>query len=90
MPADGVLGFSSAFKGLNRVEPCYNDIGLYDTSSITSALLWHELIPHFCITLFSPAITTRSIHGVITEFDRISQKKCHLAKSKYSDNFTGE
>jgi len=36
--------------GLNiseyAVEPGYNDIGLYDTSTIESALLWHELIRH--------------------------------------------
>jgi hypothetical protein len=28
------------------VEPGYNDIGLYDTSSITSRILWYQLIPH--------------------------------------------
>jgi hypothetical protein len=28
------------------VEPGYNDIGLYDTSSITSDILWYQLIPH--------------------------------------------
>jgi hypothetical protein len=28
------------------VEPVYNDIGLYDTSSITSDILWYQLIPH--------------------------------------------
>jgi len=30
----------------NTVEPGYNDIGLYDTSSITSDILWHQLIPY--------------------------------------------
>jgi hypothetical protein len=27
------------------VEPSYKDIGLYDTSSITSDILWYQLIP---------------------------------------------
>jgi hypothetical protein len=31
---------------LNTVEPGYNDIILYDTSSITSEILWYQLIPH--------------------------------------------
>jgi hypothetical protein len=30
----------------NTVEPVYNDIGLYDTSYITSDILWYQLIPH--------------------------------------------
>ena len=30
----------------NTVEPGYNDIGLYDTSPITSDILWYQLIPH--------------------------------------------
>jgi hypothetical protein len=30
----------------NTVELGYNDIGLYDTSSITSDILWYKLIPH--------------------------------------------
>jgi hypothetical protein len=29
----------------NTVEPGYNDIGLCDTSPITSDVLWHQLIP---------------------------------------------
>jgi hypothetical protein len=28
------------------VEPGYNDIGLYDTSTIASDILWYKLIPH--------------------------------------------
>jgi hypothetical protein len=28
------------------VELGYNDIGLYDTSSIASDILWYQLIPH--------------------------------------------
>jgi hypothetical protein len=28
------------------VEPSYNDVGLYDTSSIASDNLWYHLIPH--------------------------------------------
>jgi len=28
------------------VEPGYNDIGLCDTSSIPSDILWYQLIPH--------------------------------------------
>jgi hypothetical protein len=27
-------------------EPAYNDIGLGDTSSIASDILWYQLIPH--------------------------------------------
>jgi len=30
------MGFNSGFKGLNAVKPGYNDIGLRNTSSITS------------------------------------------------------
>jgi hypothetical protein len=29
---------------ISTVEPGYNDIGLYDTSSIASDILWYELI----------------------------------------------
>jgi hypothetical protein len=29
------------------VEPGYNDIGLYGTSSIASDILWYQLIPHY-------------------------------------------
>ena len=29
----------------NAVKPGYNDIGLRDTSSIVSAILWYQLIP---------------------------------------------
>ena len=54
---------------VNTVEHVYNDIGLYDTSSITSDVLWHQLIPHFCITLYTSVITTKSIHDVVTDFD---------------------
>ena len=28
------------------VEPGYNDIGLSDTSSITSRVLWYQFVPH--------------------------------------------
>jgi hypothetical protein len=31
---------------LNTVEPGYNDIDLSDTSSITSDILYYQLIPH--------------------------------------------
>ena len=30
----------------STVEPVYNDIGLCDTSYITSDILWYQLIPH--------------------------------------------
>jgi hypothetical protein len=30
----------------NRVDPAYNDFGLYDTPPITSVILWYQLIPH--------------------------------------------
>jgi hypothetical protein len=29
------------------VEPGYNDIGLYNTPSITSDIMWYHLIPHY-------------------------------------------
>jgi hypothetical protein len=29
-----------------KVEPIYNDMGLYDTSPITSDILSYQLIPH--------------------------------------------
>ena len=29
------------------VEPGYNDIGLYDTPSILSVILWYQLIPQY-------------------------------------------
>jgi len=28
-------------------EPGYNDIGLYETASITSGILWYQLISHW-------------------------------------------
>ena len=31
---------------INTVEPGYNYIGLYDTSSIALDILWYQLIPH--------------------------------------------
>jgi hypothetical protein len=37
----------------NTVEPGYNDIGLCDISSITSAILWYQLIPHFTLLLYT-------------------------------------
>ena len=30
----------------NTVEPGYNDIRIRETSSITSDILWYQLIPH--------------------------------------------
>jgi hypothetical protein len=30
----------------NTVEPGYNDIDVYNTSSIASDILWYQLIPH--------------------------------------------
>jgi hypothetical protein len=27
--------------------PVNNNIGLYDTPSITSDILWHQLVPHY-------------------------------------------
>ena len=30
----------------STVEPGYNDIGLNETSPITSGILWYQLIPH--------------------------------------------
>jgi hypothetical protein len=44
---------------IHTVEPGYNDIGLYDTSSIASDILWYQLIPHsLTITLNFSVITT--------------------------------
>jgi len=34
------------FVKKTEAEPGYNDIGLRDTSSITSDILWYQLIPH--------------------------------------------
>jgi len=31
----------------NAVEPGYNNIGLFDTSYITSKVLSHQMIPHW-------------------------------------------
>jgi hypothetical protein len=31
----------------NTMEPGYNGIGLCDTSSIASDILWYQLIPHY-------------------------------------------
>jgi len=51
------MGFNSGFKGLIilnvlfnfkqfTLKTGYNDIGLYNSSSIMSAILWYQLIPH--------------------------------------------
>jgi hypothetical protein len=40
-----ILQFEWHYK-VHTVEPGYNDIGLCDTSSITSYILWYQLIPH--------------------------------------------
>jgi hypothetical protein len=42
------LSFSlpSPSQDTHTAEPAYNDIGLYDTSAITSDILWRQLIPH--------------------------------------------
>jgi hypothetical protein len=32
--------------GTNMGEPGYNDIGLHDTSSKVSDILWYQLIPY--------------------------------------------
>ena len=44
----GIGGVILAFGGGDQstVEPVYNDIGLYDTLSITSLMLWYQLIRH--------------------------------------------
>jgi hypothetical protein len=31
----------------STVKPSYNDIGLYDTLSIASDILWYQLTPHY-------------------------------------------
>jgi len=31
---------------LSTVEPCYNDVGLCETSPMASDILWYQLIPH--------------------------------------------
>jgi hypothetical protein len=41
----GSWKFMTVLKA-NTVEPVYNDIGLSHTSSITSDILWHQLILH--------------------------------------------
>jgi hypothetical protein len=35
----------SGSKALITAEPGYNDIGLHDTSSIASHILWYQLVP---------------------------------------------
>jgi hypothetical protein len=40
-----ILGKSHKMM-ITTVESGYNDIGLYDNSSIASAILWYHLIPH--------------------------------------------
>jgi hypothetical protein len=37
--------FYFAWENESAVEPGYNYIGLYDTSSIASDILWYQLIP---------------------------------------------
>jgi hypothetical protein len=34
------------YSEVDTVEPGYNDIGLYDISSIASDILWDQLTPH--------------------------------------------
>jgi hypothetical protein len=34
------------YRNEETENPGYNDIGLYDTSSIASDILWYQLIPH--------------------------------------------
>ena len=38
--------FIKTITDRNTIEPAYNDIGLYNTSSITSDILWCQSIPH--------------------------------------------
>jgi hypothetical protein len=44
---NGIL--SSMFRGKSTVEPGYNEIGLYNTSPLTSDILRYPLIPHFML-----------------------------------------
>jgi hypothetical protein len=39
-------GSVSGTEKKSTVEPGYNDIRLYDTSSIASDILWYQLIAH--------------------------------------------
>jgi hypothetical protein len=45
-----LLNFNSGnlllFRIPSAVKPGYNDIGLCDTPSITSDILWYQFIPH--------------------------------------------
>jgi hypothetical protein len=45
---DYCVSFFNAFIFVHpdTVEPGYNNIGLRDTSSIASDILWYQLIPH--------------------------------------------
>jgi len=36
----------------NRVQPGYNDIGLYDTSSIASDIVWCQLTARYIIFIY--------------------------------------
>ena len=44
--SNGNVNIRTGYKIQTTVEPGYNDIGLSDTSSITSDILWYQLIPH--------------------------------------------
>jgi hypothetical protein len=41
-----MVPFSTVVELQNGAEPPYNDIGLYDTSTKASDILWYELIHH--------------------------------------------
>jgi hypothetical protein len=51
-------------RGLSRVEPRYNDIGLYSTPPITSDILWYHLIPQLGST--TDGTTTHQHTGHVT------------------------
>jgi len=60
------------------VEPGYNDIGLYEKSSVASDILWYQLIPHcsrhvmllgYNNTSLLRLKISGSLYNVIAEFD---------------------
>jgi hypothetical protein len=45
-PFGSVLKYSAGKESMCNLKPGYNDVGLYDTSSIETDILWYQLIRH--------------------------------------------
>jgi hypothetical protein len=44
-PTASISGDIAKMRKATTIQPCYNDIGLYDISVIASGILWYQLIP---------------------------------------------